>query len=425
MTMISATSRTILLAGGMLFMVLFVRAWQASSHRLDEVLDHGSDQWGYYHYLPALLGTHQWHQLPWAVDLENGNKLSVFSSGVAWLQAPFFGVACVAAKWTGVPVDGYSRPFVHAQFAAAAFYSVVGCLLLFCALRSRFPSALAGAVPLLLLGATNLYYYTVYDTGMSHVYAFFLLSAIVYLSVRMVERPSGTVMMALLASAGLLVLVRQLNVVALLFPLLYGARPLAAVRTRIGWVKRFPQYAAAGTLMAVVPWIPQLVYWKHVTDRWFVFTYGKKGEGFDWLHPHLADVLLSHQNGWFVYTPLMLLVMTVLLWHAWKGTPHARLILVIWALVWYSYSSWWCWWLGGSFGHRGFIEYYAFLAFPLAWGLQALMQRARWVQEVAWVGLALLVFLNLRMSHLYQWPWEGPDWTWGTLAENYLRALFS
>jgi hypothetical protein len=119
----------------------------------------------------------------------------------------------------------------------------------------------------------------------------------------------------------------------------------------------------------------------------------------------------------------MLGVMVVLVWHAWKGTTGARLILVIWALVWYTYASWWCWWLGGSFGHRGFIEYYALLAFPLAWGLQVLFQRPRWMQEMAFVVLALLVFLNVRMSRIYQWPWEGVDWTWGKLAENYLRAL--
>jgi hypothetical protein len=45
------------------------------------------------------------------------------------------------------------------------------------------------------------------------------------------------------------------------------------------------------------------------------------------------------------------------------------------------------------------------------------------MQEVAFVVLALLVFLNVRMSRIYQWPWEGVDWTWGKLAENYLRAL--
>mgnify|MGYP003593392854 CR=1 FL=1 len=39
----------------------------------------------------------------------------------------------------------------------------------------------------------------------------------------------------------------------------------------------------------------------------------------------------------------------------------------------YVVSSWWCWWYGGSYGQRAFIESYAVLALPLAaliqWGL--------------------------------------------------------
>ncbi len=411
-------------AGGLLLWVLaFLLAWSASSHRLEEVLDHQSDQWGYYHYLPALLGTHEWHQLPWTVDLGNGNRLSVFSLGVAWMQAPFFLLGAAAAWLTGQPVDGYSLPFVFAQFAAAAFYLSLGCVLLALVLRRLHDGRTATLVPLLLFGATNLYFYSTYDTGMSHVYAFFLLAAMVHLTVRMNERPSGVTLALLMAVCGLLVLVRQLNAAAVLFPLLYGKPVREALKDRLSWVRQHPAATTVGAIAVILFWLPQLLYWKHVTGQWLVFTYGKKGEGFDWLHPHLLDVLASHQNGWFIYTPLMLGVMAVLAWHAWKGTTGARLVLIIWALVWYTYASWWCWWLGGSFGHRGFIEYYALLALPLAWGLQALFQRTRWMQEVVFVGVALLVFLNVRMSRIYQWPWEGPDWTWAKLAENYLRAL--
>ncbi len=406
-----------------LFLITFLLAWWGNAHRLDEVLVHKSDQWGYYQYLPALIGTHEWLELPYATQLEHGRTLSIFSSGVAWLQAPFFGAAWLVASLTGAAVDGYSMPFVLAQFVAAAFYLALGCVLLMHALRRSVPLVSAIMAALLIAGATNLHFYAVYDTGMSHVYAFFLIAALVYFTVRMDEAPRGSWLIGLLACAGLLVLVRQLNAIALLFPLLYGTSAGLAIRQRIGWVRQFPMATLLGALLAVVPWVPQVMYWKHVTGQWFVFTYGKKGEGFDWLHPHLLDVLASHQNGWFVYTPLMFVVLGLLLWHAWKGTPNARLILTIWTLVWYTYASWWCWWLGGSFGHRGFIEYYALLALPLAWGLQALFQRPRWMQEVAWMGLALLVFLNLRMSRIYQWPWEGPDWTWAKLAENYLRAL--
>lgn len=390
---------------------------------MDEVLHHKSDPWGYYQYLPALLSTHDWAYLPYAHELDNGRHLNLFTCGVAWMQLPFFLGASLVAKLTGAAQDGYSPPFVLAQWTASACYLATGVLLLLLSLERWVTRSTALFSVAALIMGTNLYYYSIHETGMSHVYAFFLLTAMVYLTVRMNERPNGGTLVLLMAVCGLLVLVRQLNAVALLFPLLYGKPVREAMKDRLKWFRQHPTATTLGAIAAIGFWLPQLLYWKHVTGQWLVFTYGKKGEGFDWLHPHLLDVLASHQNGWFVYTPLMLGVMAVLVWHAWKGTTGARLILAIWALVWYTYASWWCWWLGGSFGHRGFIEYYALLAFPLAWGLQLLFQRPRWMQEMAFVVLALLVFLNVRMSRIYQWPWEGVDWTWGTLVENYLRAL--
>jgi hypothetical protein len=383
-----------------------------------------SDPWGYYHFLPATIGTHEWRHLPWTHTLENGNHLGLFPIGTAILQAPFFYASAGFAALVCCPVDGYSVPFAYGQIVAAACYAALGCLLLFLSLRRGFSMRVALLTPLLLYGGTNLYFYTVHAPGMSHVYAFFVMCLLLYLTLRMSTSPSGITLALLIVTSGLLVLIRPLNAVALLFPLFYGAPLQETLQVRIGWVRRFPASVAMGVAAVLALWLPQLLYWRTVTGDLLVFTYGKKGEGFDWLHPHLGDVLLSHQNGWFVYTPLMALVMVVLLWHTWKGTPGARLVLVVWGLVWYTYASWWCWWLGGSFGHRGFVEYLALLALPLAWGLDRLFRYRRGVWEVALIALGLLVFVNIQLSDLYQWPWEGPDWNWTKVRQTYVKALF-
>jgi hypothetical protein len=414
--------------GWILALVVFVTAaWVSLLANADKVpfmLQHGSDPYGYYQFLPATLGSHEWHALPWTHMLENGNHLSMFTMGTALLQAPFFYASAGFAALVCCPVDGYSIPFANGQMIGAAFYAAMGCMLVFHALRRRSGTLAALLTALLLFFATNLYFYTVYDPGMSHVYAFFVMSLLLFLTTRMVDAPSGKTLFWLIVCSALLVLIRPLNAVALLFPLLYGAPLKEALRVRAGWSRQFPSVAGLGMFVAVVLWVPQIIYWKAITGELFVFTYGKKGEGFDWLHPHLTDVLVSHQNGWFVYTPLMVSVMAVLLWHAWRGTTGARLVLLIWVLVWYTYSSWWCWWLGGSFGHRGFVEYLALLALPLGWVLQTLTNGKRWAREVVLVLFFLLVFVNVRLSAVYQWPWEGDDWTWQQVEKVYIKALF-
>lgn len=414
--------------GWMLAATVFVTAaWisvVANADKVHYMLQHGSDPYGYYQFLPATLGTHEWHSLPWTHKLENGNHLGMFTIGTAVLQAPFFYASAGFAALVCCPVDGYSIPFANGQMIGAAFYAAMGCLLLFHALRRLFGPVTGVLTALLVFGGTNLYFYTVYDPGMSHVYAFFVMSLLLYLTLRMVHAPSGTTLAWLIACSGLLVLIRPLNAVALLFPLLYGSPAKEALAARLGWLRRFPMHAALGALAFLLLWLPQLIYWKAITGELFVFTYGKKDEGFDWLHPHLAHVLASHQNGWFVYTPLMMAVMAVLFWHARRGTTGARPVLAIWVLVWYTYSSWWCWWLGGSFGHRGFVEYMALLALPLAWGVDAVVKGGRWRREVALLILPLLVFVNIRLSAIYQWPWEGAEWNWEKVEQVYLKALF-
>ena len=407
----------------MLFIVTFLVGWYANAYRLDGILTHGSDPWGYYQFLPALFRTHEWLHLPWAYVLENGNSISLFSMGTAFLMLPFFLLGAAVAKGLAMPVDGYSLPFVFAQFAAAAFYVAAGCQLLFHALRRRFDELVAMVTSLVLYGGTNLFFYSTHEPGMSHVYAFFLFTWLFYLTVRMLEAPRADRLIALFVCAALIVLVRQLNAVALFFPLLYGAPWREALRTRWQWLQRFPLAAFSGLLLAIALVSPQLFYWHAVTGEWLVFTYGKKGEGFTWSEPHLWDVLFSHQNGWFVYTPVMLVVIGVLLVLALRNVRDMRLVLFIWAVTWYVYSSWWSWWLGGSFGHRGFIEHYAFLSIPLAWGLERLAQRGTLVRDLSMGALLLFAFINVRLSFLYFWPWEGPEWNWQRLIEVWAKLF--
>ena len=105
-------------------------------------------------------------------------------------------------------------------------------------------------------------------------------------------------------------------------------------------------------------------------------------------------------------------------WTFWIG-----LILVILVLVLFSYAAWWCWWLGGAFGHRGFVDYYAFLAVPLAWTLAQFVSARWWVRVPGLVFVALTLALNLRMTERYEWFWSEPEWTWARLAAEW-SSLF-
>ena len=83
-------------------------------------------------------------------------------------------------------------------------------------------------------------------------------------------------------------------------------------------------------------------------------------------NPHFIAGLFSYRSGWLVYTPVMFFALAgiTILFKRLKEFSWA--ILIFMALATYIIVSWWCWWYGGFFGMRSFVDYYGNLAIPLA-----------------------------------------------------------
>lgn len=402
-------------------------AWNTNAPKMGFVLSNPSDPLGYYQWLPGTFLSTDWGSMPYVHILPDGKGLSLFTYGVGLLQAPFFLLALLYCKIVGIKATGFELPFVFARLMATSTYCALGLVLLFDILRHRIPRYMAWITLAVLLFATNLYYYTVHDGGMSHVYSFFLFAWLLHSTLAMVERPNGRSLLSLFVCGTLIILVRPLNGIALLLPLFYGVPWRDALKDRLQWLVRFPSWSFAGMGLALLLVLPQLLYWKAQTGSYLVFTYGAKGEGFFWWSPHLWDILFSHQGGWLLYHPVMIGAMVMLLRGACSGRPAYadwRTILLVWVVAWYLIASWWNWWLGGSFGHRGFVEHYALLALPLAACVDALINWSRRFKWLLLVPAVFLIFLNIRMSHLAFSPMDGPTWTWDSLITFWGDAFY-
>ena len=423
---ILSTRWSLMIVAGLTCLLTWL-AWNTNAPRMGLLLTHPGDPLGYYQWLPGTFLNGDWSTLPYVHYLPSGKGLSLFTMGVAVMQAPFFLLARLYCTATGIPVTGFELPFVFARLMASAFYCSAGLALVYQTLRRYWGAGVAGSTCLLILVGTNLYYYSVHDGGMSHVYSFFLFGALLNLTHGMLEKPSGVRLLGLVFCGALLVLIRPLNGVALLVPVLYGAPPRKALRLRWQWIMTFRRWFVLAAIAALILILPQLMYWEKQTGSLIAFTYGSKNEGFFWLDAHLWDILFSHQGGWLLYHPIMIGAIVALAYKAYEkgGTSsNWRVLLAVWGLAWYAYASWWNWWLGGSFGHRGFVEHYAYLALPFAVFVNAAVQ---WFGRWRWLLLIItgaLVFLNIRMSLLAYSPMDGPTWTWRSLIKMWADAFF-
>lgn len=396
--------------------------WMRNEGEWEHALRSSNDANGYFEFLPALFVRHDLDSMSYAIPAANGRTLNVQHMGVAWMEAPFFLATRSYHQLRREVTTGWEPSYAKARVIASALYCALGLLFLFLHLRSRATAPVAAVTALSLLATTSLLYYASVEPGYSHVHSFFLFAWLVHLTPRLNECATNGRMIALGVCSTLILLVRPMNAPVLLYPLLAGACTWSGVRTRVRDWSRARAGAAIGAAIALLLASPQLWYWHRATGSWITFTYGQKNEHFDLTAFHGIDVLFSHQNGWFIYSPLMLPVMVALGTMAWRSIATARTVLAIWAIAWLTYAFWWCWWLGGSFGFRGFIEHGALLAVPLAWLVQQALRRTG--SSIAWaVFLVACVHANLVFTEIYEWPWEGDGWTWERVRHIYAVAF--
>lgn len=419
-------------SGWAVFLVLLVTAWYGRNlepWKGNRIIDH--DVVSYYAYLPAAFVydditfgftdglPEDFEGRIWVHETPVGKRTVKMSMGMSLLWSPFFAGAHLWAGAGPAVADGYSTPYQAAIFLAALFYLALGLILLRRLMLRYFGDGPVALVLILLVTATNLMYYVITEPGMTHVYSFCLFALFLLSADNWLTRHKASDAAILGIALGLISLLRPVNAIVVVLLPFWKLRALREIPERGRFFLARWKHLVLIVSGVVTLWTPQLLYWKTITGEWFYYSYGD--EGFFFLQPHILEGLLSWRKGWFVYTPLMLLVIPGFYYllrrkHTGQGTG---LLLYLILHVYLTYS-WWCWWYGGSFGSRPMIEAYAFLAFPLASLLEA-VGRGRWWHK--WLMAALLAFFLL-LNQVQMKQYRITLLHWDSMSRSAYKALF-
>ena len=365
----------------------------------------------YYAYLPATFIEHDLtlsfteHEhvgTYWPETLEDGSKVIKTSMGVSIMYCPFFLAAHLTAPFLGYPADGFSEPYAFALVLAGLFYALLGLLLLRKVLLRHFPEWITALTLIIVALCTNLYWYSLYESPMSHAFSFCLIALLALLTELWHNKPSVGRSLGIGLTLGLISLVRPTNALVGIYFLLYGVRSKETIVAK--WQVLLQSWRnlllmAAGILIV---WAPQMAYWYANTGHLFHYSYGES-ERFFFGDSKILQGLLGFRKGWLIYTPVMLFALTGLV------PLYRRHRRFFWAITLfliiniYVIFSWWCWWYGGSCGMRAMIDCYALLAIPLAAWIEWVASRKcflRWLLLILLVAVsALSAFHNLRYIH--------------------------
>lgn len=383
----------------------------------------GSDMEGYYQYLPYffLRDWDDFNRLPWAKPYEEGKTLSVYTCGVAILESPFF----LAAHGTSLffqmeDNDGYSNVYFTFIFLAALFYATIGLIFIYKTLLRFFNQKTALWTSALLFFGTNLYYYTIFSPGMSHVYSFSMLAMYIYFVPLFYKSPTFRNTFLLIVPLAIATLIRPTNIIAGIYFLLYEITSFNLLKKRLQFLLRKWYLLLSMLFAGVVVFIPQMLYWHKVTGKLFFYSY--QSEGFPYLlNPQIGTVLFSARNGWYIYTPLMFFATFSLLYMVYKRKKQSIAILVPMILIIYINASWWAPTFSAAAGYRALIEFLPFMAIPLAFLFQNIYNsRNQLLKNSVTILLIFLVFYNIQFAFKYDsWLWWDTEWQW-----KYLLRIF-
>jgi hypothetical protein len=381
-----------------------------------------ADQAGYYVYLPAFF-IHDFDtgSFPenieertgggFHLDLKNNKVVTRYTCGVAILQAPFFALIHFLIGILGQPQDGFSGLYHQVPNLAGLFFTVLGMIFLWRFLRYYYSKKIAFLTLAALFLGTNLYYYAIDSTGMSHIYSFALFAISAWLTKKLLvaDQKKQFIFITVWSIVfSLIILVRPSNI--LLFPFLFCIGP-GSFRELKNRVKRFLKLKYVIILAAcfIIVFLPQFLYWKYVSGSFLYYSY--EGYGFtNWNSPKIIELWFSPNNGLFLYNPLYFAALAGIFLMIRDKKIDGWVIGLTFFTLSYLFASWFIFSFGCGFGSRNFVEYTVMFSIPMGY----LFRRIENLKSIKRTGfvilLVLMVLFNLRIVYKYSRCFQGGDW---------------
>jgi hypothetical protein len=393
-----------------------------------------ADRAGYYIYLPSFFMYHfDAKKCPEKIEEKTGYGFSIdyqkntintkYTYGVAALLSPFFIGAYIVSPVLKLPGEAGFGPVYHRMVnVAAVIYLMLGLWILKRFLKYYFEPFIQYLILFFIYAGTNLLFYAVDDTLMSHVYSFFLFAVFLLSMKKFLDEPKHLRYFIVMSIAfALIILIRPTNALIILLPFLWDVKMKNEFRERIK-LFFFPKRILLFCLIIFLVFLPQLIYWKYSRGSFFIYSYGN--EGFtNWKNPRLLEVWFSTLNGLFLYTPMVIMMIAGMILMIVKRIPNGILTLALFFVISYIFASWYNWYFGCSFGQRSFVEYFAIFSIPFgylirdSWRIRNLI-----VKSFVFLLIFFFSYYNRMMILKFEKCFFGSTWDWGQFGRQLNNA---
>lgn len=333
-----------------------------------------------------------------------GKTINKYYIGTALAELPFFLAAHCLTLLTGGEADGYSRLYPVMMSIAALFYMLAGlwCLNKLLSLY-ELNSKVRSLILITGLFGTNLFYYTVGEPGMSHVFSFAFISCFLLLAKKWLFMPKPGTLVFLSFLFSFIVLIRPVNGLIVFFlPFIAGSFQKLKIAIHLSF--QLKSAILLSLLVGLTALFLQLLVYKVSTGNFLIYAYGS--EGFNFLNPRLLEFLFSYKKGAFLYTPVFLLSLSGLFilfkQKKFLGWSFAAFIL----FLFYVLSSWYMWFYGGGFSARPLVEFIPVFMLCLGFALSGLSHIPKRILQFSSIVLILLCQIQTFQYRYHQIHWS-------------------
>jgi hypothetical protein len=359
---------------------------------------------GYYSYIPSAFIYHNFHQIDslplgveergrdYALSYREGDRKSPtgfyvnqYTYGVAFFEVPFFVLAHIYEKINHLSADGYSINYYYSLKISSIFYSLLGFFFLYKTLKRWYSETFIIIGFALLFLGSNLYWFTLFQVGMSHPILFFLYALLMNVTVNFYENKKLKYLYLIALICGFITIIRPVEIICITIPLLYEINSIDKLKSRFYYFFSIYKSLLLSGFVFILPIIPQIILWKKYTGKYLYNSY--LHQSFNWLKPHLFDGIFGSSNGWLFYSPIFIFAI-IGIYYLKNNTQFKTVILILIPLHIYITYSWWCYNYIFGFGSRPMIHMYPILLI----GLMAFLLRLKKVPKVL-AGFIITIFL--------------------------------
>lgn len=305
-----------------------------------------------------------------------------YTCGVAYLLTPFYLGNRLLGSIFNYDTDANAVSNKIMIDVAGSFYWLLGSVFMFLLATKYSSPAIAFISTLLVTLGTNVIFYGTMHPGMSHIYSFFLVSALLYTAYQFYRKPGTLKIIWMGLMASLVVLIRPTNV--LILPLILLLAPDR--KSVLHLIK--PIHLIVIVLGVIVIWMPQCMYWYKLHGSIMFYSY--KGESFIyWQHPKILIVLFSPMNGLLLFSPFVLILFLIVAFQGFQKNYFSLYLLFLMIAIVYLSASWHAPAFGCGYGQRNFVDLLPAAVVPLS------LQFKRCFEFKRYIPLALLIVFSV------------------------------